>query len=134
MTKFYLAGPMSNIPQFNFPAFHAAAADLRARGYDIISPAEQDSPAVQAAAMKSPDGKLLEGKVAGESWGQILARDVQIVADQVDGIILLPGWEKSRGARLECFVGLLCSKRFYTYGILNVLVPELPEYIKERIL
>lgn len=46
----YLAGPMSNIPQFNFPAFDDAAADLRARGWDIVSPAELDRPEVRPNA------------------------------------------------------------------------------------
>lgn len=113
---FYLAGPMSGYPQFNFPAFHEGARALRERGYKIISPAEEDSAAVQAAALKSKDGKLdAEGKVAGETWGEILARDVRIVADKVDGIIFLPGWRSSRGARLEAFVGVLCKRKFFYY-------------------
>lgn len=114
--KYYLAGPMTGIPQFNFPAFDAAAARLRSFGFEVISPHEQDSPAVQEAARKSPDGKLdSNDRIAGESWGQILARDVRLVADDVDGIVFLPGWEKSRGARLEAFVGLLCNKQFALY-------------------
>ena len=37
---------------------------------------------------------------------------MKLVADRVDGIVLLPGWERSRGARLEAFVGLLTDKWF----------------------
>jgi Domain of unknown function (DUF4406) len=33
MIKVYLAGPMTGVPEFNFPAFHAAAAKLREEGY-----------------------------------------------------------------------------------------------------
>lgn len=107
---------MTGYPQFNFPAFEAAARDLRARGYTVISPHELDSPPVQAAAWASPDGKLKDGAVAGETWGQILARDVEVVADKVDGIAFLANWRKSRGARLEALVGLLCNKRFFDYA------------------
>lgn len=41
--RVYLAGPMRGVPHFNFPAFHAAAAELRARGYVVFSPAEADN-------------------------------------------------------------------------------------------
>ena len=118
MTKpLYLAGPMSGRPQFNFPVFHEAADSLRRWGYDIVSPAEIDSPEIQAAAMASPDGKLDDaGKIAGETWGDILARDVKLIADGVSGIVFLPGWTTSRGAKLEAFVALLTGKtRFHVY-------------------
>ncbi len=116
MKRFYLAGPMTGIEQFNFPLFHEVAAKLRAQGYDIVSPAELDSPAVQAAALKSKDGKLdAQGKIAGETWGDILAKDVKLVADNIDGIILLPGWYKSRGANLESTVGLLVNTRPFEF-------------------
>jgi len=113
----YLAGPMSGIPQFNFPAFHEAAANLRSQGVDIVSPAEMDSPEVQAAAMASPDGRMdANDKIAGETWGDILARDVKLIADGVSGIVFLPNWTKSRGARLEAFVAILTGKKnFYAY-------------------
>ena len=130
--KLYLAGPMTGIAQFNFPAFEAATKDLRARGYEIISPHEQDSPAVQAAAWASLDGRLDNGAVAGETWGQILGRDVQIVADQVEGIAFLPNWHKSRGARLEAFVGLLCGRSFFEYAA-NMQERD-AAWVRERVL
>lgn len=108
--KFYLAGGMSNYPQFNIPAFDSAASVLRAAGYDIVSPAELDSPEMRAFALESPDGNM-PGKIAGETWGDVLARDVRIIADTVDGVVFLTGWQKSRGARLEAFVALLTGKK-----------------------
>ena len=38
--KIYIAGPMTGLPELNFPAFHAEAARLRAFGYEVINPAE----------------------------------------------------------------------------------------------
>lgn len=115
MSKWYLAGPMSGIPQFNFPAFFKASEDLRSMGFDIISPAEIDDPKTKAAALASPDGAPGSGSAHGQTWGDFLARDVKLIADSVKGIIFLNGWEKSRGARLEAFVGLLCSHDFATF-------------------
>lgn len=114
--KYYLAGPMSGIPKFNFPAFFAAATHLREFGWDIISPAEMDDEADKGIALKSVDGSIADHTaMSGKTWGDFLSRDVKIVADQVVGLVLLPGWEKSRGARLEVFVGLLCGREFYAY-------------------
>lgn len=102
--KLYLAGPMSGYPQFNYPAFYAAADMLRAQGYEVVSPAEMDSKELQALALKSTNGTFKDIEGANETWGDMLARDVKLVADVVDGVCLLPGWENSRGARLEAFV------------------------------
>ena len=38
--RVYLSGPMTGMPELNFPAFHAAAAFLRGHGYEVINPAE----------------------------------------------------------------------------------------------
>lgn len=116
--KLYLAGPMSGIPQFNFPAFEEAAVVLRRLGFEITSPAEMDkarNPEAYELARRSPDGKWQPDVTGGLTWAQILAGDIVIVSDQVDGVVLMPGWEKSSGARLETFVGLLRNKLFATY-------------------
>jgi len=130
--RVYLAGPMSNLPQFNFPAFNEASLRLRAKGVAVVSPHELDSPAIQAASLKSIDGALEDGKVAGETWGAILARDVQVVADNIDAVAFLPGWQRSRGAKLEAVVGLLCGHKFYTYEDGN-LVPKGTEWVKHQV-
>lgn len=112
--KVYLAGPMTHIKQFNFPAFDAVAADLRddtfgPGSFEVISPAELDDPAARAAAMSSEDGDPEEyARLTGLTWGDFLSRDVKLIADGgFDAIICLEGWENSRGARLETFVGFL---------------------------
>lgn len=111
----YLAGPMSGIPQFNFPAFDAGAAELRALGYEVVSPAEMDDPASRKAAMESPDGAPGSGSSDGETWGDFLARDVKLIADGgIEAIFVLPGWERSRGARLETMVAHLVGIYVYT--------------------
>ena len=115
----YLAGPMTGYPQFNFPAFMDATSALRVNGFSIISPAELDSDEDTRAALSSLDGAVGSGTLHADgitkTWGDFLARDVKLIADDVTGVILLDGWEKSRGARLEAFVGLLCGHDFARY-------------------
>jgi hypothetical protein len=107
----YLAGPMRGLPQCNFPRFIETAKVLRDWGYIIKSPAEMDSPATQADALTCAAGED-RATYGGETPGQILSRDVRVVADEVGGVIFLPGWWNSRGARLEAHVALDFDKQF----------------------
>lgn len=135
---YYIAGPMTGIPQFNFPAFFAAAEDLRKRGHGIVSPAEMDME-IGVTALDSPDGKLKDGKTDdGYTFGDFLARDVKVIADKVDGVVVLPEWHKSKGARLEVFVALISNKPVYEYrpsiesGILPLSFEECAEIVKPK--
>ena len=111
MSTLYLAGPMSGVNQLNFPLFFKAAEVLREQGYDIISPAEMDDESIVASALKSTGSYTGDG-----TWGDLLSRDVKIIADKVKGIVFLPGWNKSRGARLEAYVALICGHtEFHLY-------------------
>ena len=40
MNRIYIAGPMSGLPDLNYPAFNAMAAKLRAHGHHVENPAE----------------------------------------------------------------------------------------------
>jgi Domain of unknown function (DUF4406) len=104
---------MSGIPKFNFPAFFAAAQDLRSCGFEVVSPAEIDNEEDKGEALASPDGAPSGRK----TWGDFLARDVKLIADAgIQGIVFLPGWSTSRGAKLEAFVGLLQKNfKFWQY-------------------
>lgn len=104
--RVYLAGPMTGIPAFNIPAFDEAAEYLRGEGFDVVSPAELDSPEIRAISLASPDGAIATLHSHGQTWADFLARDVKLITDGgFDAIVVLPGWDKSRGARLETFVG-----------------------------
>ncbi len=116
--KVYIAGPMTGHPQFNFPAFDLTAVFLRQSGREVVSPAELDDPEDRAAALASPDGHMHGGHHMNKTWGDFLARDVKLIADGgIQAIVVLPGWETSRGARLETFVGFLCGIRTFYFNV-----------------
>ncbi len=114
--KWYLAGPMTGYPQFNIPLFDQVTALLRADGYTIVSPAERDTYETRLAALESQTGDHTDMTFKSETYGDMLARDMKILADEVDGIILLPGWAESNGAKTEAYIGLMTGCVFGYYG------------------
>lgn len=123
----YVCGPMTGRPRFNYPLFHLVTNYLRLAEREVISPTELDSTEMQIVAWASPDGAPTElAAKTGETWGDVLARDVRLIEKKVGAFALLPGWEKSRGARLEVFVGLLVgitdfsSVQFYPDGMPDI--------------
>jgi hypothetical protein len=94
----YLAGPMRGLPEFNFPAFDAAALDLRARGYTVCSPAEMDK------ELDDFDPNVDEAR----SMAFYMTRDLPAVCSS-DAVVVLPGWQKSQGALLETHVARACG-------------------------
>lgn len=110
--RVYVAGPMSSYPEHNFPAFRAAAKRLRAMGHEVTSPVEMDE-------AEGFDAETAEEIPPGsEQWSAFLARDVIVVASaDVDAIVVLEGWEKSRGAALEVHVARELGKPIYRLDV-----------------
>jgi len=123
---------MSGIPQFNFPAFFAAAAALRTAGFEVVSPAEIDCKEDGDVALQSKNGDTVDAK---RSWGDFLARDVKLIADTgIEGIVFLPGWSASKGAKLEAFVGLLQKNfQFFTYTDTAGAIPATSYFIASEL-
>lgn len=99
--KIYLAGPMRNIPEFNFPAFHKAAKKLRDEGHTVFSPAENDLEKTEID-VKGKSGSLteIEGK-GGWSLRDALHDDLVFITKEAEAVALLPGWEASKGVAAE---------------------------------
>lgn len=91
MSRVYLSGPMSGIPDNNFPAFEAWAKRLRACGFEVVSPHE-----IPEAA----------------TWELCLRADIRELCT-CDGIVLIPGWENSKGAHLELQVAHRVGMKVY---------------------
>ncbi len=117
--KVYLAGPMTGIPEFNFPAFIEAAKQLRDMGLDVISPAEMD---LDAGFKPSATGDDQDP----QEYAAFLARDIQRIADEnIDGIVVLPGWERSGGARTEVMFCVALHKLVLAYPNLDQIAVSL---------
>ncbi|MGD9724365.1 MAG: DUF4406 domain-containing protein [Pirellulales bacterium] len=101
--KLYLAGPMTGIPYFNFPAFMKAARMLRDLGHEVFNPAENDiNKAGRDFFVDCPTGReeQIESTV-GFTRRQALADDMAFICLEAEGIALLPGWSRSSGACAE---------------------------------
>lgn len=103
VNKVYLAGPMSGIAEFNFPAFHAGAKKLREQGYIVFNPAEADEErhGKEFASSFSKKGDVKEAEANGFSLRDALAADTHFICKEANAIAMLPGWEASGGARAE---------------------------------
>lgn len=82
-------------------------ADFRARMVDAVKAWGTDHPADEHGVV-APMPPLVRAVTRSQL--------------KIDGVAFLPNWEKSRGARLEAFVGLLTGKEYFT--VQRVVDPE----------
>jgi hypothetical protein len=107
---------MRGKPEFNFPAFHAYASRLRAQGYEVFSPAEQDIARHRGVDISKgnekgdPEQAYIEH---GFSVSAALREDLNYICDHADGIAMMPGWETSLGAFAEHAVARALHKRVF---------------------
>lgn len=105
--RIYLAGPMTSIEFFNFPAFDIAAFTLRRQGHEVFSPADNDR-----GLLGKPPGWLPSPEDSTGPWQRwaipgapdlrtMLGMDLAWIAANADAIAMMPGWEKSSGAFVE---------------------------------
>jgi nucleoside 2-deoxyribosyltransferase len=88
--RVYISGPMTGLPEFNFPAFHAAAAAWKKCGWEVINPATAFD-----GATDRPYQDYVRKDLA----------DLQTC----DAIAMLPGWDNpdARGSVWEREVAVL---------------------------
>lgn len=82
MTRLYVAGPMTGLPDFNYPAFNREARVLREFGYEVENPADNE------ARLTNPT-----------RYDYLRAGLAQLLT--CDGVATLAGWSESQGARWE---------------------------------
>ena len=97
MNTLYIAGPMTGIEDFNYPAFHEAALVLRDKGWAVINPAENF------------DGDQTLDRRA------YFRRAFEQLRNVTDGIVLLDGWRQSKGALAEVFIAYNLGHTIYRF-------------------
>lgn len=100
----YLAGPMAGYPEHNYPLFDRVAKYLRADGYFVCSPHEvPENIAVQQNCTEEE---------AQKAWARCLVQDLKVLFT-CNSIILLPGWEDSRGATFEVLIAKVLGFKMF---------------------
>lgn len=99
LPRIYIAGPMTGLPENNYPAFAEAATTFRSRGYHVENPAE-----------------LLPSKPLPEmTWLDWMRLTVPQMLT-CDLVIMLPGWQDSKGATIETDLARGLGMRCLTLG------------------
>lgn len=95
--KIYISGPMTEIKNFNFPAFELAEKTVRGL--------------VEGAIPINPT-KLPGNEQKNRPYEFYMKNDLKALLD-CDGIYMLIGWGRSRGAKLEHKIAEALNLRFY---------------------
>lgn len=104
--KLYLAGPMTGIEQHNVPAFDAAADALRGLCFAVVSPPD----ITRANPLPGIHG---DGSISQAAYQELVRLDLLELLD-CDAVAVLPGWDRSKGARLEAAVAIATGMNIYT--------------------
>lgn len=99
MSRLYVSGPVTGMPDGNHAAFVAAGNALSDAGHLVTIPQMfVESEATHGQAMLLCVNELTAVGDAGGHYEPVY-----------DGVALLPGWEQSEGARLEKAVAEACG-------------------------
>lgn len=105
--KYYLGGPMSNHPKYNWPAFDDAADFLRTYGLEIVSAHEIDF------------GETEKTRGKTKSYHEYFKTSLATMLT-CDAAIFLPRWAGSRGAMQELTTAVMCGMWVFAYNKSNI--------------
>jgi hypothetical protein len=96
--RVYIAGPMNSVGgNYNFPLFDFVNEKLTALGCEVFSPADQ------ARKIIGPLETIqkLDKQEMKAFRKTLLKEEILWIIDHADFVVMLPGWERSPGAKLE---------------------------------
>ena len=97
----FISGPMSGLPNNNYPAFDAAAERLRSEGHSVVNPAE--SSRYMMRMLQPPVATNTYASLESPTWFDYMGIALSAL-QAVDAFLQLPGWQNSYGARIEALV------------------------------
>lgn len=101
--KIYLSGRMTGVKGKNKALFNRAEKEYE-KSHEVVNPHKLDIKR-RGRFDKLAQEKKEQGFKTGQEWWwcQYLRDDIKHLVD-CDAIVMLPGWEKSKGAILEEFI------------------------------
>jgi hypothetical protein len=91
--KIYISGPISGLPNYNFEAFREAEENIAEKGHVAINP------------------HTVCTNISG-GWDEYMRADIRALMT-ANAILMLPGWEKSRGAIIEFWLATELGMRVF---------------------
>ena len=86
MKTVFISGPMTGLPDNNYSEFFRVEKLLRDVGYSVVNPASI-------------------GVRDGWEWRDYMTQSLMMLLTRdVDAVVTLDGWERSKGASLEVYV------------------------------
>ncbi len=95
--RIYIAGPMTGYDDYNRPAFNSTAEAFEEGGWEVFNPAENDIRLF--GSYEACDEAIKANRE--QALRVMLGSDLEWICSDADAIAMLPGWEKSYGARAE---------------------------------
>ena len=102
--RVYIAGPMRGYENWNYPLFNRATAALRRSGAFVVNPVEISQFAGTPEEIERNPSLLFH----------LLEADIALLKT-CDAIFLLPGWEESKGAKMELSAALDAGLRVFQF-------------------
>lgn len=97
LKKVYISGAMTDVEDYNKPAFKRAEEKLRSMNFEPVNPHELFT----EEELKNAFNKVITAEwTKDDLWAYFMKRDIEYLV-QCDFVAVLPYWETSRGANLE---------------------------------
>lgn len=112
---YYLSGPMTGYPEYNYPEFERVKKILEKQGYRIESPHECE-----------PEP---EGTPENELWEKMMLKCMKKM-ENCTAIILMEGWPESRGARRELEYAIHHGWPVFYFNPMTHIATRMSRYVK----